>query len=152
MDMPTHINANPLATGNDELECYSLEECYGRRQTDHRAWVLVMPTGSCEMAIRFSRFGADVVVCDSPGGSQDVERRGLLSLHSELGRATLNSINGPRNAMPRRSPAPAKRWGISSAVCLCGEHTFFMLLEAGASVLRTMTTIHGSVKSVAVRV
>jgi hypothetical protein len=34
-------------------------------------------------------------------------------------------------------------------VCLCGEHTFFLLLEAGAGVLRTMTTIHDSAKGVA---
>jgi hypothetical protein len=34
-------------------------------------------------------------------------------------------------------------------VCLCGEHTFFMLLEGGVGVLRTMTTIHDSAKGVA---
>jgi hypothetical protein len=34
-------------------------------------------------------------------------------------------------------------------VRLCSEHTFFMLLEAGSSVLRTMTTIHDSAKGMA---
>ena len=68
-DMTTHITANPLETGNDELERYALEECHRRQRTDHGTSVL-----------------------------------------------------------------------------------FMLLLEAGASVLRTMTTTHGNVKGVAVRV
>ncbi|MFZ1444919.1 MAG: hypothetical protein WAS49_05520, partial [Candidatus Dechloromonas phosphoritropha] len=51
------------------------------------------------------------------------------------------------------TPAIAERYGIEGAVCLYSERNLFMLLlEAGASVLRTMTTTHGNVKGVAVRV
>ena len=47
----------------------------------------------------------------------------------------------------------AKKYGIAGPVCLYSERNLFMLLlEAGASVLRTMTTTYGNVKGVAVRV
>ena len=51
------------------------------------------------------------------------------------------------------APAMANRYGITGPVCLYSERNLFMLLlEAGASVLRTMTTTYGNVKGVAVRV
>jgi hypothetical protein len=45
------------------------------------------------------------------------------------------------------------KYGIKSKVCLYSERNLFLLLlEAGASVLRTLTTTYGNVKAVAVRV
>jgi hypothetical protein len=51
------------------------------------------------------------------------------------------------------SPSVAKKYGITHPVCLYSERNLFMLLlDAGASVLRTLTTTYGNVKGVAVRV
>ena len=51
------------------------------------------------------------------------------------------------------APALARNYGIHHPVCLYTERNLFMvLLEAGASVLRTLTTTYGNVKGVAVRV
>jgi hypothetical protein len=51
------------------------------------------------------------------------------------------------------APALARKYGIHHPVCLYTERNLFMLLlEAGASVLRTLTTTYGNVKGVAVRV
>jgi hypothetical protein len=47
----------------------------------------------------------------------------------------------------------AEKYGIKGEVCLYSERDLFMLLlDAGASVLRTMTTTYGNVKAVAVRI
>ena len=51
------------------------------------------------------------------------------------------------------SPAMIKKYNIKGKVCLYSERNLFLLLlEAGASVLRTLTTTYGNVKAVAVRV
>ncbi len=218
MDMMKHINANPLETGNDELERYALEECFKRQRSDHRASVLVLPAGGCELATKFARWGASVVVCDSPASRQDVERRvltsgfrdqiefapcdcaalpedlpgepfdiifvrrglcglpyedarkvvrqlllklriggklyvSILGLHSELGRGYADLEQRVEKRHAPLAPALAQRYGIEGPVCLYSERNLFMLLlEAGASVLRTMTTTYGNVKGVAVRV
>ena len=47
----------------------------------------------------------------------------------------------------------ADKYGIAEPVCLYSERDLFLLLlESGASVLRTLTTTWGNVKGVAVRV
>ena len=77
----------------------------------------------------------------------------ILGLHSELG------DNYPAGELPidrrfaKLAPALARKYGITRPVCLYSERNLFMLLlEAGASVLRTLTTTYGNVKGVAVRV
>lgn len=77
----------------------------------------------------------------------------ILGLHSELGE------DYPAGELPidqrfaPLAPALAEKYGIRRPVCLYTERNLFMLLlEAGASVLRTLTTTYGNVKGVAVRV
>lgn len=77
----------------------------------------------------------------------------ILGLHSELG----DGYPGGELPIDQRfaplSPALAEKYGIERPVCLYTERNLFMLLlEAGASVLRTLTTTYGNVKGVAVRV
>ena len=77
----------------------------------------------------------------------------VLGLHSELGQdyAGGNSLIEQRFA-PLAAPL-ADKYEIRHPVCLYTERNLFMLLlEAGASVLRTLTTTYGNVKGVAVRV
>lgn len=77
----------------------------------------------------------------------------VLGLHSELGQdyAGSNTLIEQRFA-PLASPL-AEKYGIHQPVCLYTERNLFMLLlEAGASVLRTLTTTYGNVKGIAVRV
>ena len=77
----------------------------------------------------------------------------MLGLHSELGDgyADLGQPVGERHAL--LAPAIASKYGIDWPVCLYSERDLFMLLlDAGASVLRTLTTTYGNVKGVAVRV
>jgi hypothetical protein len=216
--MTTHITANPLETGSDELERYALEECYRRQRTGHSPSVLVIPVDSCEMVIKFARCGAGVVACDSASRKPDIERFvltsgfrkqiefstgnltalpegsagepfdiifvpfglcglpyaeaakvvrqlllklriggklfvSILGLHSELGSDYTDFDLRVEQRYAPLTPAIAERYGIEGAVCLYSERNLFMLLlEAGASVLRTMTTTHGNVKGVAVRV
>lgn len=216
--MTANITANPLETGADELERYALEECVKRHRFDQRVSVLILPDKRCEMAIKFARLGAQVIVGDQAELASDIDgrilaaglreeisfapcnlpalpdelpgepfdliiiRRGLcgvpyedarrivrqmllklkiggklyisvLGLHSELsegyaaGEASINQRFGSL------SPALAEKYGIREQVCLYTERNLFMLLlEAGASVLRTLTTTYGNVKGIAVRV
>ncbi len=60
--MSTNITANPLETGSDEIERFALEECVKRQRIDHRVAVMILPDRRCEMAIKFARLGAHVVV------------------------------------------------------------------------------------------
>ena len=64
--MTTHLTANPLDTGVDELERYALEECVKRQRIDHRVSVLIVSDKRCEMAPKFAHLGADVVIADFP--------------------------------------------------------------------------------------
>jgi Methyltransferase domain len=77
----------------------------------------------------------------------------ILGLHSELGDGYPGrdlSIDQRYSAL---APEIAKKYGIEGDVCLYSERNLFLLLlEAGCSVLRTMTTTYGNVKGVAVRV
>ena len=216
--MSNDTNANHFETGNDETERLALEECVKRQRFDQRVSVLVIPAGRCELAVKFARLGAKVIVADNAtqqrqiegrilaSGQQDhitylegeltdfpesppgdpfdiiVVRRGLsvmpyeqarqivrqlllnlkiggrlyvsiLGLHSELGDAYADGDKPVEQRFARLSPALANKYGIQSEVCLYSERNLFMLLlDAGASVLRTMTTTHGSVKAIGVRV
>lgn len=77
----------------------------------------------------------------------------VLGLHSELAQgyaaaeAPITTRHGPL------ASALARKYDIAGPVCLYSERDLFLLLlESGASVLRTLTTTYGSVKGVAVRV
>ena len=216
--MNKDTTANPFETGNDENERLALEECVKRQRFDRRISVLVVPAGDCELAIKFARLGAQVMVVDHadrkrriedqllasglgddiiylegdmknfpanpPGKPFDiiVARRGLcgmpyeqarqrlrklllelkiggriyvsiLGLHSELGQNYMDSDKPVEQRLCPLSPALANKYEIRDPVCLYSERNLFMLLlDAGASVLRTLTTTHGNVKAVAVRV
>ena len=216
--MTANITANPLETGADELERYALEECVKRHRFDQRVSVLVLPDKRCEMAIKFARLGAQVLVADRLTLQNDVEgrilaaglrdeisfaacalpdlpddlqgepydliviRRGLcavpyeearrlvrqllfklkiggklyvsvLGLHSELSEGYAASESTIDQRFGELAPALAEKYDIRQPVCLYTERNLFMLLlEAGASVLRTLTTTYGNVKGIAVRV
>ena len=216
--MSANITANPLETGADELERFALEECVKRHRFDQRVSVLILPDMRCELAIKFARLGAQVVVGDRPEVQQDIDgrilagglhdqisfaactlpklpeefpgepfdliliRRGLcglpydearrivrqlllklkiggklyisvLGLHSELSDGYAASEQSIDQRFSELAPALAEKYNIRQPVCLYTERNLFMLLlEAGASVLRTLTTTYGNVKGIAVRV
>ena len=77
----------------------------------------------------------------------------IHGLHSELSEGYAGIEHRIEQRHAALSPSMAKKYGIAGPVCLYSERNLFMLLlEAGASVLRTMTTTYGNVKGVAVRV
>lgn len=77
----------------------------------------------------------------------------ILGLHSELGEGYPPAEKPIEERFARLAPAVAKNYGIDAPVCLYTERNLFLLmLEAGASVLRTMTSTYGIVKGIAVRV
>jgi hypothetical protein len=77
----------------------------------------------------------------------------ILGLHSELGEGYLGREQSIYERYSQLSPAMARKYDIRNEVCLYSERDLFLLLlESGASVLRTMTTTWGNVKAVAVRV
>lgn len=77
----------------------------------------------------------------------------ILGLHTELGEGYADAGQPVDQRFTPLAPAIAKKYGIAGPVCLYTERNLFMLLlEAGASVLRTLTTTYGNVKGVAVRV
>jgi len=77
----------------------------------------------------------------------------VLGLHSELGDGYADGNLTIDQRFSKLSPALAGKYEIRQPVCLYSERNLFMLLlEAGASVLRTLTTTHGNVKGIAVRV
>lgn len=77
----------------------------------------------------------------------------ILGLHSELGEGYPGGELPIDQRFAPLAPTLAKKYGIARPVCLYTERNLFMLLlEAGASVLRTLTTTYGNVKGVAVRV
>ncbi|MCL2636215.1 MAG: hypothetical protein FWD50_06260, partial [Betaproteobacteria bacterium] len=76
-----------------------------------------------------------------------------LGLHSELGDGYPGLDLPIEERFTHLSPALAAKYELDEPVCLYSERNLFMLLlEVGASVLRTRTTTYGSVKGVAVRV
>jgi hypothetical protein len=123
MNMTTNINANPLANGNDELERYALEECVKRQRLDHRSSVLVVPADRCELAARFARLGASVLLGDQPAQQQASTGRILaMGLGSrslpprprgaadDLPATLRHRLNEPRlyHAVRRRGRPPAR--------------------------------------------
>ncbi|NTV68571.1 MAG: hypothetical protein HGA71_00350 [Azonexaceae bacterium] len=77
----------------------------------------------------------------------------VLGLHSELSEGYVASESTIDQRFAKLAPPLAEKYGIHDQVCLYTERNLFMLLlEAGASVLRTLTTTYGNVKGVAVRV
>ncbi len=77
----------------------------------------------------------------------------ILGLHSELGEDYAAATQPIEQRYTKLAPALATKYDINGSVCLYTERNLFiLLLEAGASVLRTLTTTHGNVKGVAVRV
>ena len=77
----------------------------------------------------------------------------VLGLHSELSEGYAASEATIDQRYAELAPSLARKYNIHQPVCLYTERNLFMLLlEAGASVLRTLTTTHGNVKGVAVRV
>lgn len=77
----------------------------------------------------------------------------ILGLHSELGEGYGGRDQSLYERFSMLSPTMANKYGIDGPVCLYSERDLFLLLlESGASVLRTMTSTWGNVKAVAVRV
>jgi hypothetical protein len=77
----------------------------------------------------------------------------ILGLHSAIGEGYPHSELVVEQRFSALDPALAKKYDIDHPVCLYSERNLFMLLvDAGASVLRTLTTSYGNVKAVAVRV
>jgi len=216
--MTTHINANPLESGNDELERYALEECLKRQRVDHRTSILIVPALRCDLAKRFAGLEASVVLGNDPARKQEIEGRilaagisehvrfapcslanlpeelpgdpydiivvhhglcglpydqarqvmrqlllklriggkmyvSVLGLHSELSDGYTGLEQPIENRYAPLAPVVAKKYSIDGPLCLYSERNLFLLLlDAGASVLRTMTTTYGNVKGVAVRV
>lgn len=77
----------------------------------------------------------------------------LLGLHSELGDGYTGEDMPIEQRFAPLSTAMVEKYGISDPICLYTERNLFLLfLEAGASVLRTLTSTYGNVKGIAVRV
>lgn len=77
----------------------------------------------------------------------------ILGLHSELGEGYPGREQSIYERYSKLSPSMARKYDIRGEVCLYSERDLFLLLlESGASVLRTLTTTWGNVKGVAVRV
>lgn len=77
----------------------------------------------------------------------------ILGINSELGDGYDDRDKMVEERFCNLSPAMIKKYNIKGKVCLYSERNLFLLLlEAGASVLRTLTTTYGNVKAVAVRV
>lgn len=74
-------------------------------------------------------------------------------LHSELGDHYPDRDKRVQRRHSPLAPEVAAKYGIAGPICLYSERDLFVLLfEAGASILKTFTTTHGSVKAIAVRV
>jgi hypothetical protein len=77
----------------------------------------------------------------------------ILGLHSELGDDYPGAEQSLYERHSKLAPALARKYDIPNEVCLYSERDLFLLLlESGASVLRTMTTTWGNVQGVAVRI
>lgn len=77
----------------------------------------------------------------------------ILGLHSALGEDYADANLEVSDRFCDLSPGIIEKYDIHGPVCLYTERNLFMLLlESGASVLRTSTSTYGNVKAVAVRV
>jgi len=84
------------------------------------------------------------------GGKLYLSIRGL---HSELSDGYAGRERPIEERFAPLSPVLAAKYGIDQPVCLYSERNLFMLLlDAGASVLRTLTTTYGNAKGVGARV
>lgn len=74
-------------------------------------------------------------------------------MHSELADRYPDRDKRVQRRFTPLAPEVAAKYGIAGSICLYSERDLFVLLfEAGASILKTFTTTHGSVKAIAVRV
>lgn len=77
----------------------------------------------------------------------------VLGLHSALGEDYAGGELPIGERYHRLADQVATKYELPDPVCLYTERNLFMLLlEAGASVLRTLTTTYGNVQGIAVRV
>ena len=77
----------------------------------------------------------------------------LLGIYSEFAEGYADIDQPLDQRLCPVSPTLVKKYNIHDEVCLYSERDLFMLLlQSGASVLRTMTTTYGNVKGIAVRV
>ena len=77
----------------------------------------------------------------------------ILGLHSALGEGYDGSELPIDQRFTPLAPGLARKYEIDAPVCLYTERNLFMLLlESGASVLRTLTTTYGNVFGIGVRV
>jgi hypothetical protein len=77
----------------------------------------------------------------------------ILGLHSALGEDYPDAEEPIESRFSPLAPEIARTYAMPGKLCLYTERNLFMLLlESGASVLRTFTTTYGNVKAVAVRV
>ena len=77
----------------------------------------------------------------------------ILGLHSELSDGYLGNEKALSNRFAALSEQMAEKYDLPGDLCLYTERDLFLLiLESGASVLRTLTTTWGNVKGIAVRV
>lgn len=113
--------------------------------------IIVIRRGLCHMPYEQARRAVRQLLLNLKiGGRLYVS---ILGLHSELSDHYADTEVPVEQRFAKLSPALIKKYGITGEVCLYTERNLFMLLlDAGASVLRTLTTTHGNVKAVAVRV
>lgn len=77
----------------------------------------------------------------------------VLGLHSELGEDYAGNEIPVEARFSALAPILAEKYDILHPVCLYTERNLFtLLMDCGASVLRTLTTTYGSVTGIAVRV
>ena len=113
--------------------------------------IIVLRRGLCSMPYEQARHIIRLLLLKLKiGGRLYVS---ILGLHSELGDDYADFDKPVEQRFCKLAPRLIKKYGITNEVCLYSERNLFMLLlEAGASVLRTLTTTHGNVKAVGVRV
>jgi SAM-dependent methyltransferase len=113
--------------------------------------IIVMRRGLCSMPYEDARrIVRQMLLKLKIGGKLYVS---VLGLHSELSEGYATGEASIDQRFGTLAPALAEKYGIRDPVCLYTERNLFMLLlEAGASVLRTLTTTYGNVKGIAVRV
>jgi len=113
--------------------------------------IIVIRRGLCAMRHEAARHAVRRLLLELRiGGKLYVS---VLGLHSELGDGYAAAETPVEERFAELAPAIAAKYGVPGPVCLYTERNLFMLLlAAGASVLRTMTTTYGNVKGIAVRV
>ena len=119
--------------------------------TDEPFDIIVIRRGLCAMTYEQSRqIVRQLLLRLKIGGKLYIS---ILGLHTELGEGYSDHDKPVEVRFSKLSPTMISKYGIEGPVCLYTERNLFMLLlEAGASVLRTLTTTYGNVKGVAVRV